>query len=203
MSYIDIHHKKLFRLFYNKKIAVIGNARSLYNSTNSPGGYGNLIDTNDIVIRFNLGVDHKNTITHGSKTDWVVYNNDHWANSVDLFAYKENVNWMQIYLNEHSTVDQSVYTIPNFVLQRLFDLGKFEKNANPSIGLAFIWFLTYVKPKQVNIFGFDFKQTHTFYNYARKRKKDERKKGHNWDKEKKFFLEQILPLRNNFNYYQS
>ena len=25
MSYIDIHHKKLFRLFYNKKIAVIGN----------------------------------------------------------------------------------------------------------------------------------------------------------------------------------
>ena len=203
MPYIDIHHKNLFKFFYDKRIAVVGNARSLYNNTDSSGGYGSLIDDNDIIVRFNLGINHGNIITHGAKTNWLVYNNDNWATSVNLFDYKEDVNWMQIYVNEGSYVDNSVYIIHQFVYQRLLDIGDFSKDKLPSIGLCFLWFLTYVKPKQVNIFGFDFKETHTFYNFNRKRKKDERKKGHDWNKEKTFFENKIIKLRNNFNHYQS
>ena len=199
MPLLDIVHQDLYKLFENKSIAVVGNARSLYQSK-----FGRHIDNNDIVCRFNLGINHDSYKTHGSKTDWIVYNNENWAKSVDLFSLDTNANWMQVYQNPRDfskSLPNPIYIMPSFILQKIQDYGNFSNDLRPSIGLVFLYFLTFVNPKQVNIYGFDWKKTHTFYNYTRKRKKDERKKGHDWAKEELFFTEKILKERNNFEYY--
>lgn len=198
MPYITIHHKKLFRMFRDKNIAVVGNAISLYDKN-----YGEVIDTNDIVVRFNLGLKHNSNTTHGSKTDWLIYNNDVWARSVNLFDNKQHLNWMQIYyMHDSSPVSHNVYTIPEFVQESLFTKGNFTRSNKPSIGLLFVHFLTYVNAKQVNIFGFDHKQSLTFYNTNRKRKKDLRGKGHDWLKEQTFLTDTIIKTHSNFNIHR-
>ena len=196
MSIIDITQQELYKLFENKSIAVVGNAQSLYNSQ-----YGALIDTYDIVCRFNLGINHQSYKTHGCKIDWCIYNNDAWAYNINLFD-NQITNWMRVddELPSEIEIHTDRYTMPSSILEKLKQEGKMKK---PSTGLTFLYFLTHTKPKRVGVFGFDWKQTITFYNLNRKRKKEERKKykDHDWEKEKVFFQQRIVLENSNFYYY--
>jgi len=187
MAYLK--NSKLKKLFRNKTVSVVGNASSLFDSE-----YGDLIDSSDIVCRFNLGPHVNSPLSHGTRTDWCIYNNYRWAEENNLFNIENDWNYIEVNFDIENKIAVKVFPLPVQSKLDLLEKLVLDGSDKPSIGVYFLHFLTQCKPKQVNIFGFDWKHTHTWYNKGRKRKKDERKKGHNWDKELDYFQKFIEPL---------
>lgn len=182
MAYLKSN--QLSKFFNNKTISVVGNANSLLESN-----YGTLIDSADIVCRFNLGPKLIAPQSHGTRTDWCIYNNYSWASSANAFDITANCKWLEINYDFELVLDMEIdaYTLPQ---ESRIKFG----NDHPSIGITFLHYLTTCNPKQVNIFGFDWKRTHTWYNRSRKWKKERIRSGHNWQKELDYFKEFIEPL---------
>ena len=197
--------KFVTKFFFNKRIAVVGNADSLFDSN-----YGKLIDSHDIVCRFNLGITANNPKSHGTRTDWLIYNNVEFAIKNNLFSYncKNFIQTRDIYLTPEQYQDLDIASLKNINIihlskhldQDLIKLGNLNCKF-PSIGLCFLYVLTHCHPKQVSIFGFDWKKTITFYNANRKLKKELQKKKHDWEKEQLFFYNHILDSHSNFKQY--
>lgn len=182
MAYLKSN--QLSKFFNNKTISVVGNANSLLESN-----YGTLIDSADIVCRFNLGPKLIAPQSHGTRTDWCIYNNYPWASSANAFDITANCKWLEINYDFELILDMEIdaYTLPQ---ESRIKFG----NDHPSIGITFLHYLTTCNPKEVNIFGFDWKRTHTWYNRSRKWKKERMRSGHNWQKELDYFKEFIEPL---------
>lgn len=182
MAYLKSN--QLSKFFNNKTISVVWNANSLLESN-----YGTLIDSADIVCRFNLGPKLIAPQSHGTRTDWCIYNNYSWASSANAFDITANCKWLEINYDFELVLDMEIdaYTLPQ---ESRIKFG----NDHPSIGITFLHYLTTCNPKQVNIFGFDWKRTHTWYNRSRKWKKERIRSGHNWQKELDYFKEFIEPL---------
>tara|TARA_A200000159_G_C7294515_1_gene327238 strand:- start:719 stop:1297 length:579 start_codon:yes stop_codon:yes gene_type:complete len=182
MAYLKSN--QLSKFFNNKTISVVGNANSLLESN-----YGTLIDSADIVCRFNLGPKLIAPQSHGTRTDWCIYNNYLWASSANAFDITANCKWLEINYDFELELDIEIdaYTLPQ---ESRIKFG----NDRSSIGITFLHYLTTCNPKQVNIFGFDWKRTHTWYNRSRKWKKERMRSGHNWQKELDYFKEFIEPL---------
>ena len=124
--------------FEDKRIAVVGNALSLFEQ-----GYGNDIDACDIVVRFNLGCLDLHVKRQGLRTDWVVYNNFQFAVNNNLFSvYDQNnkVKFLQLTYDSTKNIQRNnIYTkyniniIDKSNLQELYNLG-FKKPKGPSTG---------------------------------------------------------------------
>ena len=145
MAYLKSN--QLSKFFNNKTISVVGNANSLLESN-----YGTLIDSADIVCRFNLGPKLIAPQSHGTRTDWCIYNNYSWASSANAFDITANCKWLEINYDFELVLDMEIdaYTLPQ---ESRIKFG----NDHPSIGITFLHYLTTCNPKQVNIFGFDWK----------------------------------------------
>ena len=168
-------------------VSVIGNAESIFGKE-----YGNLIDLNP-TIRFNRAdiIDEK---SQGSRWDYLVsseintfekYNIENPKfHSLIFSPTKQSLN----YKIKKVRFNTKMYNLPLFQSQEL----EKKLNAPPSTGLQVLYFLDYLRNKNVNIFGFDFKATPTFY--------EKRNKGkHDFIREKEFVLSLIE--KNNWNYY--
>jgi hypothetical protein len=81
-----------------------------------------------------------------------------------------------------------IFKLPIFQSQYLNN----ELGAPPSTGLQILYYLSTMQNKNVNIFGFDFKKTKTFY--------ENRNKGrHDYDREKSFIMN--LVSQNGWKFY--
>lgn len=171
----------------SKPLSVIGNAESIFQKE-----YGTIIDQNS-TIRFNRA-DILDPTSQGARWDYLV------SSEINTFE-KYNINHPKF----HSLIFSPTQRKFNYKIKkakfktRLFVLPLFQSeelqkklDAPPSTGLQLLYYLDYTKNKDVNIFGFDFKKSRTFYETRNKGK-------HNWVSEKDFILD--LVEKNNWNFF--
>ena len=171
----------------SKPLSIVGNAESIFQNS-----YGELIDQND-TIRFNR-TEIINTKSQGAKWDYLV------SSEINTFEQYNNQN-----PKFHSLIFSPTQRKFNYKVKKakfktrlcilpLFQSEELQRimDAPPSTGLQILYYLDYIKNKQVNIFGFDFKKTPTFYETRNKGK-------HNWIVEKDFILK--LVEKNNWQFY--
>ena len=167
--------------FEKKCIAVIGNAQSLFNNS-----YGELIDSYDVVCRINVGIKIINPEAQGSKTDIHVFSKWTWMESLNLLEYNRK--------NLHTSFkgrDEVNHNIEYFPLDRYTQLKthlNLSKKEKLSTGFLLLDYIEHSSPLSVSLFGFDWKNTPTYYEndpeYNTKR--DVKKDPHVYDKEKTY-----------------
>ena len=173
--------------FLTHPVSVVGNAESMFNHT-----YGKLIDENP-TIRFNRA-DIINQECQGSRWDYLV------SSEVNTFE-KYNTQDPKFHTLIFSPTKQEftyklkkvkfrskIFYLPLFQAQQL----EIKLSAPPSTGLQILYFLDSIRNASVRIFGFDFKETPTFYETRNKGK-------HDYQKEKELVMSLID--KNNWNYY--
>jgi hypothetical protein len=144
-------------------VAIVGNAQSIFATH-----HGSAIDDHDVVIRFNRGF-VSNKDAQGSKTDILIL-------ACELRA-EEVAQFNAVYvLNRSNKTKCGDVTFRNIIRRKL----KQKTGAQPSSGFMAIWLCRYAKTKKIDLYGFDFEHTPTFYNpvgYVSK---------HNYNAEEKF-----------------
>ena len=169
------------------EINVIGNAKSIFNYE-----YGELIDQHT-TIRFNRA-QIINEKSQGKRWDFLassevntflMYNNTQPPFHSLIFTptkFKHKTKYEKI------NFDTELYTLPDRIYKDL----TLQIQSVPSTGLLILSYLDGIKGIKVNIFGFDWKQTPTFY--------ETREKGnHNFEREKEIVLD--LVKSNNWKIY--
>lgn len=177
--------------FENKSIAVVGNALSLFNKN-----FGRLIDECEVVCRINLGITISSPESHGVKLDVFVFSKFGFAKGNNLFDHPNLTTDKFFHMSDRGRdniiPNVSYYPLEmHSTLKEKLKLGKKEK---PSTGLMLLDFLSTSNPKSVSIFGFDWKETPTFYDL------DRIDEPHLYQVEKKYCLEEFCE-KNNFKYY--
>tara|TARA_B110000977_G_scaffold64204_1_gene87343 strand:+ start:11309 stop:11845 length:537 start_codon:yes stop_codon:yes gene_type:complete len=174
--------------FEGKTVAVVGNAASLLEKN-----YGKEIDTAEVVVRINRGGYKFTQFSNkmGMKLDvWCMQNirqNKPWAQQ----PASKNAHKMQM-----DTIDVS----PEFANMADVVFSNDDRNSldsnltkKSSTGLRVLYYISKQNPKNVNVYGFDWKQT---YSWHEKRKCI----AHNFEEEKKYcydnFFNNQFELRN-------
>lgn len=147
MPYDEIFDVKDF--IKSKTVAIVGNAQSIFSKEN-----GEKIDAHDVVIRFNRGfvTDIK---AQGSRTD------------ILLLACELNIDEKSSYksifsINRSNSTQCGDLTIGNTMRSRLRAwIGK-----QPSTGFMAIDLCREAGAAKIDLYGFDFEKTPTFYNPA-------------------------------------
>jgi len=138
----------LAKHIYGKRIAIVGNAQSIFEKEN-----GHEIDNQDFVIRFNKGFIEK-PISQGSRTDLLLLALTLEPEQIKQFKAKFVANRSRFYHNKTDLM------IPDRERGRIAEfLG-----AQPSSGFIAIEMCLYFGAKEINLYGFDFEKTKTFYN---------------------------------------
>ena len=133
-----------------KHVAIVGNAKSLFDNEQLYGAY---INAADFVIRFNRGF-ITNPWKQGRKTDLLILACLLKPDEIQSFNSKWVVNRSSSYVNP------VYFTIPNQDRRMLRD----KLDCQPSTGFMAIDLCLYAGAKSIDLFGFDFEQTPTFYN---------------------------------------
>jgi len=156
MKSSDLKHKLSF--LHQKKIALVGNASSLFDQQ-----HGKFIDEHDYIIRLNMG-----SITRpecqGSKTDIVGFSIPLTKEWIDANFGAARLLWMSPKNRKKpeyfEAFERPVYFYPVKLWEKLF---KALDGHRPSTGLMMLDLISRFKPEQINLFGFDFKKTKTYY----------------------------------------
>ena len=179
---------------FPREINVVGNAHSLFEKN-----YGEQIDSLP-TIRFNY-LENLVKEKQGSRWDYMatsdpkMINKWNQAKSIPfhtliftIWAEKEK---RHIAGNKYKNAD--VYRVPDPVWRKLS-----ESTPRPSTGLSVIHMLDCFKIERVNIYGFDFKKTHSYYNSQAI--DTNQSSMHNYDMEEKFVMDIID--KNNWNIFR-
>lgn len=175
------------------KINVVGNAQSLFDKN-----YGALIDEHP-TIRFNY-IKNLNPEKQGTRWDYMAASNPNeirkWQNDPQRnFHTHLYTKWNN---KQHETIGNNII-IPNDIWQ---ELDKIYKNntacRGPSTGLSVLFYLHKLNLSSVGIFGFDWKETLTYYNDEKKDTGES--KFHDYEFERKYCLELIE--QNKWSYYE-
>jgi len=142
-----------------KKIALVGNASSIFDFKN-----GSRIDACDVVIRMNAGF-IKNPDSQGKKTDILALS---LALNVEDIVKEFNPKLVIWATSKRNLMPQNYKNnFFNFCLHPLIIWFKLRirLNARPSTGAIMVNYLTkYCDSDKIELFGFDFFKTKTFYN---------------------------------------
>lgn len=167
--------------FQNKSIAIVGNATSLFSNN-----FGEEIDSYEIVCRINRGVIIKDRSSQGSKIDV-------WAYSIsrlveDLFDSVSCKNTIHLSHKHRKTkvageklkqFRPHKYTKFWYPLDKLATLTQSLESTTPSSGLILLDLIFQSNPKNVTLYGFDWKKSPTWYF-------QESSTEHNWKLEKEY-----------------
>ena len=131
-----------------KRVAIVGNAKSLFDYEQ-----GAQIDEFDFVIRFNKGFITRPEC-QGTKTDFLIL--------ACLLTDDEIQSYNAKWVSNRSTsyVNPVYFTISNHDRRMLRD----KLDSQPSTGFMAIDLCLTAGAKSIDLFGFDFEQTPTFYN---------------------------------------
>jgi len=133
-------------VFEGKTVSVVGNARSLFNST-----HGKDIDSADVVCRIKRGFfmlnDTTDIISHGQRTDvWFL-------------------NWFKT-MNPTKVTNKRCDHVVEILHNKEIDLEFLQRELGhhrPSTGLRILHFISLYNPKKVKVYGFDWKSTPSFH----------------------------------------
>jgi len=130
-----------------KSVAVVGNAKSIFDKANGPK-----IDAHDVVIRFNKGLIIKPE-SQGKKTSILLL-----ACELSLDEKASYKAWFSINRSTNTKCgDLTISNRPRAALSAL--IGR-----QPTTGLMAIDLCVESKAKSIDLYGFDFEATPTFYN---------------------------------------
>src|SRR6056300_1089817 len=137
--------------FQNKTIAVVGNAKSLFNSN-----YGNVIDTHNVVCRINRGFEVHSPESHGTKLDilcFARYNTikDHITQNLKI-KIKKFIHCSAKGRNDIK--DHNITNITYIPTSNYWDLKKklnLKKKQKPSSGLILLNYISTCNPKRVSL----------------------------------------------------
>jgi hypothetical protein len=139
--------KDIWQEVTGKSVAIVGNAQSIFDKQN-----GVEIDSHDIVIRFNKGF-IVNPESQGTKTDIVLL-------ACELTDEEKARYKARYYVNRSKRYKSGDYTLPRGIRGKLRD----EIGAYPTTGYLAICMAIRYHAKQIDLYGFDFEETPTFYN---------------------------------------
>jgi len=162
--------RKIEEIMRGKRVAIVGNSLSSL-STN----YGAEIDKYDVVIRFNRGFITKPE-AQGTKTSILILACELSQREIDSYHAKFVINRLPLYKNPVR------YTFTNAFIK---DISR-GLDARCSSGMMAIEWCLRCRPRSIDLYGFDWYSTPTFYNpkdYVTQ---------HNFDKE----LERVLKYEN-------
>ena len=145
--------------FKKKSVAVVGNAMSLFNSK-----FGDEIDSHDVVVRINLGYRAMGRTSHGHRLDVLACSRYSFLvrnGVIDDIAPKAVLHTGE--LNHGESLVEGVCYVDEKTRQHLKDLLGLDKKQKPSTGLSTLWWIRQCGAAQVDVYGFDWKQTPTFY----------------------------------------
>jgi hypothetical protein len=167
--------------FEGKTVAVVGNAESLFHKN-----YGEEIDSQDVVVRMNkaamLYTNFECEKTHGKRTDiWAVWN---------FNEYRQNMNNIHKNIKVMHMSGRIRNNVKNIRIDFMYPINMYDnlkKHAgsrkNPTTGLMILDYISSCNPKNVYVYGFDWKDTPTFTDMNRR---EEKASGHNYDIEKAY-----------------
>lgn len=167
-------------IFKNKRVALVGNAKSLVNSN-----YGELIDSHDVVCRINKGyhmIPPFNDVyltSHGSKIDIL------FLNLIKTLGLSERFDNLTKFIQTGSEIVQEEYLslVDGTILNS--DLTELQKHftQKPSTGIRALWILASISDvKEISVFGFDWKKTPSFWHLRHDKSAYE----HDFEEEKTF-----------------
>lgn len=176
--------KQLKKYLKNKRIAIVGNAQSIFEGNNN-------IDDNDIVIRMNRGLPTlKNYNVIGQKTNILALS---MINEYTKIASRGvNIDYVLYCTLKNREGAKKVYPEDRLIFYPHSNWNELYEvvNARPSTGLMVVDFISKnFHFKEINIYGFDFMKTPTWYNKLKHIGK------HNYCNEEKF----IRNLTNKYN----
>jgi hypothetical protein len=187
-------------MFKNKKVALVGNAQSLLSQQK-----GTDIDSHDIVCRINLGPNLCGTESHGNKTDVLFFSMPEWATADDkLPSDVTKIHTGHCFNPCFMTGEERQNFTPSVKTDYFFPEEKFNllkkqigytrHKTWPSTGATAFYMCLEANPAELNLYGFDFKKTFTFYHNDKtgdpKTSRDKKHK-HDWDLEKDWTVKLI------------
>lgn len=137
----------------NIRVAVVGNATSILDS-----GHGRQIDACDVVIRMNLGVPISPS-NQGKRTTVLAFSSYQLVRNLAQDFGCPSLFWMSPNEREKYTGSPEMHF---YDLDRWENLRK-ELGARPSVGAMLLDYLDGKGVQLAELFGFDFKETSTFY----------------------------------------
>lgn len=196
------------KVLNGKNVAIVGNAQSLFNYD-----FGREIDSHEVIIRINRSASlcftsryrtiHK---THGTKTTIWAFS---FADTMKAVLSRNfiNVNYL-IQMNDRTK--NKIEHKFNFdaisssdIMQLKERLNQYHTNKDvaygPSTGLRVLDFVSKFQPQTVNVYGFDWKETPTFYDVKKSTRFTETKHNHNFDLEMRYCKE-IFQIEHGFNF---
>ena len=138
--------QEVIRYLTGKRVAIVGNAQSIF-------GQNNDIDSYDVVIRFNKGFILKPE-SQGTRTDILMLACDLDDDKVDSYHSKIVISRATKYKNKHDYILDSV---DKEVLRNKIYINQ------PTTGFIAIDMCMTANAK-ITLYGFDFERTPTFYN---------------------------------------
>lgn len=141
--------ENVIKFLAGKTVAVVGNAQSIFTKTD-----GAAIDAHDVVIRFNRGF-VSDQLAQGVRTDILIVACDLTPEELLRFGAK-------YVINRSSKTKCGDYTFTDTMRRRY----RKKYDAYPSTGMMAIEFCREAKAAKIDLFGFDFEKTPTFYNPA-------------------------------------
>lgn len=157
----------MIHLVKNKRIAVFGNSEKILTSNIN---FLDIQNDFDIIIRFNQGINIKNKETQGTKTDMLVLsgskNNKFFKkhpikNCENIFFYIIKDFNRKLYEYIPKSNNYKIYEIDTKIVSQIHKF--IFKNYYASSGFALLWLLHHYRCKNVSIYGFDFKNSKSFY----------------------------------------
>ena len=172
-------YNDLKKIFKNKRVAVVGNADSLFKQR-----FGREIENHELVCRINQGPLASKSKTHGNRTDVLFYGDPGIITEDTLLKLNNNT----IHILTHTKFadrpmhSENLYMISQSLLDEIQNKHKYDKKGQwPSTGLMAVELILNQNPDTVSLFGFDWKQTPTFY-----RKDDKGDGRHVWKFEQNY-----------------
>lgn len=169
--------------FKNKEVAIIGNAKSLLTAD-----YGKVIDEHEVVIRLNrsfMMIPPKTRHylnTHGSKMDVLMVNLFRTVHQ--LFSSREFPKVKIVQVTSCGVPDTLASRLDYIIPESISNPFKENFSKKPSVGIRAINFVLLGEPKVLHIYGFDFKNTPSYYGFGDVYKTEE----HDFLEEREFFL---------------
>lgn len=179
--------------FENKTVSLVGNATSLFDHN-----FGEEIDSHDVVVRLNKAAMLINNMnsekTHGKRTDVWMF----WS-VAEYYKYFDTIDQSILLMHNghqfrnNTRIGDVDFVYPEEYYALLKPLAGTKKN--PTTGFIAMDYIMKCNPKEMRVYGFDFKKTPTHTDPNRVK---EKRCPHNYDIEEKYAMEHIFSKSNAF-----